>query len=127
MTRINVVPVGELHNKHLLAEYRELPRVFTLSKKADWSMYHKWPKEYVLGTGHVKFFYDKLSFLVERYTSLNSELRKRGYNTKPIPVEELLDGTVDKRAYNKYIPTQQAVELNRQRINQRLREMNKHE
>jgi hypothetical protein len=26
MTRINVVPVQELTNKHLMAEYRELPR-----------------------------------------------------------------------------------------------------
>lgn len=33
MTRINVVPVTELTDKHLLAEYRELPRIFGASKK----------------------------------------------------------------------------------------------
>ena len=27
MTRINVVPVKELSDQHLIAEYRELPRV----------------------------------------------------------------------------------------------------
>lgn len=27
MTRINVIPVSELSDQHLIAEYRELPRV----------------------------------------------------------------------------------------------------
>ena len=27
MTRINLVPVEELSNQHLMAEYRELPRI----------------------------------------------------------------------------------------------------
>ena len=30
MTRINCVPVTELHDRHLVAEYRELPRCFAL-------------------------------------------------------------------------------------------------
>ena len=34
MTRINCVPVEELHQKHLVAEYRELPRVFRLAEAA---------------------------------------------------------------------------------------------
>lgn len=34
MTRINVVPVEELTTKHLVAEYRENPRVFALAHKA---------------------------------------------------------------------------------------------
>jgi deoxyribonuclease (pyrimidine dimer) len=34
MTRINVVPPRELTRQHLIAEYRELPRVFGLVKKA---------------------------------------------------------------------------------------------
>ena len=32
MTRINVVPPRLLLDEHLLAEYRELPRVFALAK-----------------------------------------------------------------------------------------------
>lgn len=31
MTRINCVPVRELGGKHLVAEYRELPRVYALA------------------------------------------------------------------------------------------------
>ena len=61
MTRINVVPPAELCNKHLLAEYRELPRVFGLAKPVDDA-----PSAYVLGKGHVRFFYDKLGYLAKR-------------------------------------------------------------
>lgn len=34
MTRINVVPVESLYYKHLVAEYREIPRCFSLAHKA---------------------------------------------------------------------------------------------
>ena len=34
MTRINCIPVEELSTPHLIAEYRELPRVFALAHNA---------------------------------------------------------------------------------------------
>ena len=83
MTRINIVPVESLTRQHLLAEYRELPRVFALAHKASLSSKpwtHKQSKEYTLGTGHVIFFYDKLSFLAIRHKQLIAEMEKRGYN-----------------------------------------------
>jgi deoxyribonuclease V len=33
MTRINLLPPSELADQHLLAEWRELPRIFGLVKK----------------------------------------------------------------------------------------------
>lgn len=33
MTRVNVIPVEELHDKHLIAEYREIPRIVNLVRK----------------------------------------------------------------------------------------------
>lgn len=30
MTRINLLPASELTDQHLIAEYRELPRIFTI-------------------------------------------------------------------------------------------------
>jgi len=55
MTRINVVHPRELVDKHLLAEYRELPRVFALAH--SWWMQggnpNKLPIQYTLGEGHV--------------------------------------------------------------------------
>lgn len=35
MTRINLTLVSELTDQHLMAEYRELPRVFGASPKVD--------------------------------------------------------------------------------------------
>lgn len=56
MTRINCVPVEELHQKHLVAEYRELPCVFKLAEAAAKRGGVVAPDEYTLGAGHVKYW-----------------------------------------------------------------------
>jgi deoxyribonuclease (pyrimidine dimer) len=67
MTRINVVAPRDLTDQHLLAEYRELPRVFTLAQAwLDRGKPGALPERYALGTGHVKFFYDKTDYLAKR-------------------------------------------------------------
>lgn len=74
MTRINTIDPQHLLDQHLMAEYREITRVSSLSK-------HTYqPKQYLMGTGHVKFFYDKGLFLSKRRKVLYDELVKRGYN-----------------------------------------------
>lgn len=125
MTRINVIPVTELHNKHLMAEYRELPRVLTLSLKS----YHNnvirtLPDSYRLGTGHVLFFYDKLEYLHDRYVELYKELRKRNYNLNETIYTSILSKFImsPPSLYNSYNPTKEAMILNRGRINERLKE-----
>ena len=118
MTRINVVPPRELTDKHLVAEYRELPRVFGLS--SNWlrrGKDTKVPKTYTLGKGHVAFFYDKVRFLEHRYAELVAEMRRRGFKVqypKPrhVPVSE--------DVLNHYTPTAKALAINRQRITDRL-------
>ena len=73
MTRINCVPVRELSDKHLLAEYREITRVSKLSRTlADYG-------QYTMGAGHVKFFYDKGAYLLRRTDNLYWECRRRGF------------------------------------------------
>lgn len=81
MTRINCIPVEELHQKHLVAEYRELPRVFALCDK-HYSARKPMiiPFNYTMGKGHVLFFYNKLAWLSNRYSALIDEMRRRGYN-----------------------------------------------
>lgn len=84
MTRINLINPAQLTDKHLMAEYRELPRVFTAVRKAitqgkqpgDFAI----PPHYKLGTGHVTFFYDKLRYLRRRYKACITELEDRGVN-----------------------------------------------
>lgn len=114
MTRINVVPVSELCDKHLLAEYRELPRVFALARRCTDA-----PKEYVLGKGHVKFFYDKLGYLLLRFDFLVSECRRRGFNVQyDTPIR--YDKDIDPALLNTYKPTSEALALNRARIAERI-------
>ena len=87
MTRINVVPVEELHYSHLVAEYRELPRVFTLARNAQRDILggrKKLPTEWTLGTGHVMFYFDKLKYCSNRYEQLVKEMQNRNYNPNPI-------------------------------------------
>lgn len=122
MTRINLIPPSELSGPHLVAEYRELPRVFSLAHKASLSV-KPWtdrqPREYTLGTGHVLFFYDKLGFLADRHKELVEEMLHRGY--KPAMQGCLRDQWQDMpRAYWKgYMVTEEALAVNRARIAER--------
>jgi hypothetical protein len=65
MTRVNCIPVHELTDKHAMAEYREIPRLFKLARPCDDA-----PTEYKMGAGHVKFFYDKLGYIWSRWCEL---------------------------------------------------------
>ncbi len=122
MTRINLIDPPELNTKHLIAEYRELPRVFSLVKKAQNKQLNpqniKAPTNYVLGTGHVKFFYDKLKYLQERYILLVKECHHRSYNINPIPIDELING-LDNHWFNPYNPSIDEINLNISRLNDR--------
>lgn len=84
MTRINTISPSELHTVHLIAEYRELPRVFDLVIKAEQRGFtpstYGIPKEFTLGAGHMKFFADKLLWLYDRFEKLVEELRHRNIN-----------------------------------------------
>ncbi len=93
MTRINVIPVEELHYTHLTAEKHEITRVFDLARKCQHELHKKKiPNEYTLGTGHVLFFYDKLQYITERYDSLCNEMQNRGYNCNRIAKADLEQG-----------------------------------
>ncbi len=122
MTRINLVDPKELHQKHLVAEYREIARVFALSRKAQFDVMRgkkDLPKEYTLGTGHVLFFYNKLGYILNRYKALPTEMVSRGYSPNPIPEEDLIF-KIDKKMFGDYIPTEEAIKINRARIYDRM-------
>lgn len=123
MTRINVVPVTELTDKHLLAEYRELPRIFGASKK--WhergGRVRDLPTTYRLGKGHVLFFYDKLQWCFARQRALVAECKRRGFDVKHEPSRDLIDWAPH-YLLGGYMPTRAALRINRERINTRLRE-----
>lgn len=120
MTRINLVEPSELHQKHLVAEYREIVRVFDLSRKSQHELHKKKiPSTYTLGTGHVLFFYDKLKFISNRYDSLCQEMLNRGFTCNRIQKQELEQG-INKSLFWDYKPTPEAIAVNRARILDRL-------
>ena len=82
MTRINAgYPVEQLSTKHLIAEHRELKRIPNNISKGK-AIIENIPKTFTLGKGHVKFFYNKLLFLLNRYKSIYQECVRRGYHVQ---------------------------------------------
>lgn len=122
MTRINCVPVEELSRQHLVAEYRELPRVFSLARKAAERKDIKPIEHYTLGKGHVLFFYTRLAYLARRHAELVREMQRRGY--KPAFTTPLTESHADIPAelWGDWTPTEEALAVNRQRIAERQRE-----
>jgi len=127
LTRINVVPVETLTTQHLVAAYRENPRILALVEKAiqrgESPTDKRNPKEYTLGTGHCRFFYDKLGFIVKTQKQLVNEMLRRGY--KPQHTEclyEQFKDRIDKRWWGSYQPTEEALRINQERIDLRNKE-----
>ena len=117
MTRINVIPVEELSDQHLIAEYRELPRALKW-KGLDIS---NAPDKYCLGIGHIKWARKHWRSTLKRYTELIQEMLYRGFNISytmtgligyciSIPV------TIEDSWYN---VSKSDIELNRERIKER--------
>jgi hypothetical protein len=103
-----------------VAEYREIPRIFGLVRAAiargELPNDKRNPTAYTLGTGHCRFFYNKLDFLHVRMRNLAAEMIARGY--KP----QYLDITIDFDAsawFGSYVPTEEALAINRARIRER--------
>ena len=121
MTRINCIPPTELTGPHLVAEYRELPRVVALANAA-WPRRGAYarsiPSRYVLGAGHVLFFYDKLGWLRERFSELVDEMHRRGYRTSYTALPPVRVGV---EWCKEWSPDATALADNRARIAERLR------
>lgn len=119
MTRINVVPVEELSDAWLLAEYRELPRCI----KQDINTKDA-PENYCLGKGHMKWAKHHTLFLADRFFELVSEMKFRGFSPKynPDDLASLAWDTSLKTDYNYYEIRDADIYLNRQRLIERYKE-----
>ena len=117
MTRVNVgIDPSELSGPMLIAEHREIKRIPNLVKHGKFSLQGQ-PQAFTLGPGHVKFFYNKLSYLKKRYELLYAECIKRGYQVTWFG--DAWDG-IDARWMGDYQPTPEAEALVRARIQERL-------
>lgn len=120
MTRVNVIPVQELADQHLLSELREITRIFSHIEKYG-NQSDKRPKQFTLGKGHVLFWTDKATYIYGRTLDLLAEWYGRGFNYSfdidewsrryaCLPSWSLLD----------YTPTPEAMLINRDRIAERV-------
>ena len=117
MTRINVgIPPAELVNQHLIAEHREIKRIPNCIAKGKYNM-NGIPDEFKLGTGHVKFFYNKLLYLKNRYWKLYIECIKRGFSVQNY--SSAWDN-VPQELMNNYQPTYKDRLIIKERINEKL-------
>ena len=114
MTRINLIPVKELSDQHLIAEYREIPRVI----KQEHIYIGDAPDRYVLGKGHVKWAIKHGNFCLTRYYYICEEMKYRGFKVN-YPYEDLAKIAEGKQITwytENYFPTEEEIELSRNRI-----------
>ena len=117
MTRINVgMQPKQLTDKHLLAEHREIKRIPNAIKSGRVNM-SGIPSDFTLGAGHVKFFYNKVGYLKERYVQLYEECVRRKF--KVTSFLDSFDGISDELMGN-YFPTEKDRQLIVNRINEKL-------
>lgn len=122
MTRINLIDVELLSDQHLIAEYRELPRIYgdvrELLSKGKSVRDVKFPSSFVLGRGHMTFFYDKLEFLVKRQKRIIDECLTRGTKiqfTEPMDISD-----IPVEWCNDYTPRNDEVRLSNSRLIERI-------
>lgn len=118
MTRVNLVPVWELSDQHLIAEYHELPRALKQNINTDNA-----PEQYCLGPGHVKWAKKHSLFLHARYLYLCSEMEYRGFQVN-YPWQNIVDEyPVRESDDNYYIPRLADIFRSKQRIKEKYNKM----
>lgn len=125
MTRINVIPPKDLHNRHLVAEYKEFTQFLHIIRKRE--QFNDLPEAYTLNGGHCKFFFDKGKYMIDRFQSIAEEMVSRGIRLDVEKFEErakVLKDTYQGKPniMNDYIPTEEAIAINKERIALRIAE-----
>lgn len=118
MARINLVNPKILTDKHLIEEYRDLPMILnylrrTLDSREGITL-KKIRKHCPLGTGHIYFFYDKLTYLKKRYLLLVTEMNRR--NIKVTKHRCFNFDGLPPRLYNDYCPSKAEMDLMKKRL-----------
>ena len=123
MTRVNIIPVEELHDQHLIAEYRELTMVpaalnRTLKSKKGLDK-TKIPENYTLNQGHVYFFYNKGKYLDKRYSQIFKEMQNRGFSPdlkRKFPKNIFIENDL----YKDWMPNPEDLKIIRERIKNKI-------
>lgn len=120
--RINIIPVEELADQHLRAEYNEIKfsaDYYRRSKRSEVGIdRNRISKLYTLSKGHAYMWYDKFGFVLNRLDELVGEMQRRGYvtNFKTMNCTEIDEDW----NYGSFIPTKECMKINAERIIQRI-------
>ena len=88
-------------------------------KSPNWEKKESIPKQFTLNKGHVKFFYDKGSYLSNRYLELVEEMGRRNMKTDPLRIfkrEQWPD-----ELFNNWLPNLNDLNIIRERIAEKIR------
>lgn len=112
MTRINLIPVEELSDQHLIAEFRELPKC--IKQSIDTS---NAPQKYCFGKYHIKWAKHHSMFLLHRYQKLYDEMKFRDFKTNydPSSLASFLE-QIPKKDLLEYYPDEEDIRLSWGRI-----------
>lgn len=121
MTRVNLVNVENLADQHLFAEWREIKMVpaalrRSLKTRDKNSIIQGIPKRYTLNEGHVTFFFDKMTFLYNRYVLLTEELLNRGYNIQMHDMDQIFYSDISGEFKKDWAPDKDEIAVNVERI-----------
>ena len=121
MTRINCgIKPCELSTKHLIAELREIKRIpnHIYSNKDNLNL-KDIPKNFLLGNGHVRFFYNKLGYLYDRYQELYNYALKKEYDVSDYSDSFIKAMSVKPELVNNYIETKEDRNILLERLRER--------
>ena len=105
-----------LADQHLIAEYRELPMIIGSLRHNHWQIKSSIPNVFTLGTGHMNFLKNKITYILRRLDHVEVEMRNRGFKCEHI----VNVNDIPKNYYNDWVVTQDASNLLRDRISTKL-------
>jgi hypothetical protein len=118
MTRVSVGFSHELCDKHL---NRERIEVLRIPNKIKSGKYKSKPiDKFTLNKGHELSLMNKCGFLKKHYEALTQECIKRGFN--PTDYSDAFND-IPSHLMNDYTPTQQDIQIVRERVTERLKSM----
>jgi len=115
MVRINLIHPKKLLDQHLCAEYNEIQMLFGYTQNHPYIDGSE-PEQYCLGKGHIKFFKNKIQYLVERLKYIKNEMINRGYQPQEMVADIIKSYNIPKLNFGMYKPTFEAIKIIKQRL-----------
>jgi deoxyribonuclease (pyrimidine dimer) len=110
MVRINLIDPKALADQHLIAEYNEILMLVGYVRKYPHK--ERIPANYVLGSGHIRFFADKLWYLKYRHEIVTDEMKRRGFK----PTKKLDTKGLPKGLHNDWMPDKKDATIIKERL-----------